>query len=200
MNSPARELPIIDFHNHVSVADISADRKYSDLCELWLASDPYKHRLMRICGIDEHYITGDAAPYERIGKFFEIFPYLVGNPVYDWSRMELSRIFGIDELPTKENARYVYDRCGEMLASDEYSNNAILSRFNIEYQSPVATLLDDLSLFDGNAVAPSLRGDELLSPSPEFKARLEKSTGVAVSDTDGYSPTSACLSFLYKAY
>ncbi len=182
----AREQPIIDFHNHVSVADISADRRYSDLCELWLVSDPYKHRLMRICGIDEHYITGDAAPYERIGKFFEIFPYLVGNPVYDWSRMELSRIFGIDELPTKENARYLYDMCGEMLSSDEYSNNAILSRFNIEYQSPVATLLDDLSLFDGNAVAPSLRGDELLSPSPEFKARLEKSTGIAVTDTDGY--------------
>ena len=182
----AKGLPIIDFHNHVSVSDIASDRKYNNLYELWLASDPYKHRLMRICGIDEHFITGEASSYEKIEKYCEIFPYLAGNPVYDWSRMELSRIFGIEELPTKENARYIYDKCREMLLSNEFSNNAILSRFNIEYQSPVATLLDDLSLFDGKTVAPSLRGDELLSPTIEFKAKLSEKTGIGVLDDDSY--------------
>ena len=182
----AKDLPIIDFHNHVSVADITSDRRFENLYELWLASDPYKHRLMRICGIDEHFITGVASPYEKFEKYCEIFPYLAGNPVYDWSRMELSRIFGIEELPTKENARYMYDKCREMLSSNEFSNNAILSRFNIEYQSPVATLLDDLSLFDGKNVAPSLRGDELLSPTPEFKARLSEKTGIEVCDDNSY--------------
>ena len=182
----ARDLPIIDFHNHVSVEDIANNRHFENLYELWLASDPYKHRLMRICGIDEHFITGDATPYEKIEKYCEVFPYLAGAPVYDWSRMELSRIFGIEALPTKENARYIYDKCGEMLASTEFTNNAILSRFHIEYQSPVATLLDDLSLFDGKAVAPSLRGDMLLAPTPEFEASLAKSTGVTVTDTESY--------------
>ena len=182
----AKDLPIIDFHNHVSVADIASDRRFENIYELWLASDPYKHRLMRICGIDEHFITGVASPYEKFEKYCEIFPYLAGNPVYDWSRMELSRIFGIEEFPTKENARYIYDKCGEMLLSSEFSNNAILSRFNIEYQSPVATLLDDLSLFDGKNVAPSLRGDELLSPTPEFKARLSEKTGIEVCDDNSY--------------
>ena len=182
----AKDLPIIDFHNHVSVADIASDRRFENLYELWLVSDPYKHRLMRICGVDEYFITGDAEPFEKFQKYCEIFPYLAGNPVYDWSRMELSRIFGIDELPTKENAQYLYDKCGEMLASREFSNNAILSRFHIEYQSPVATLLEDLSLFDGETVAPSLRGDELLSPTPEFKARLEKETGIVVTGTETY--------------
>ena len=182
----ARDLPIIDFHNHVSVADIASDRLFENLYELWLSSDPYKHRLMRICGIDEHFITGDAEPFEKFEKYCEVFPYLAGNPVYDWSRMELSRIFGIEELPTKENARYIYDKCREMLSSNEFSNNAILSRFNIEYQSPVATLLDDLSLFDGKTVAPSLRADELLSPTPEYKARLTKKTGIEVCDDDSY--------------
>jgi len=182
----AKKLPIIDFHNHVPVADIASDKKYNDLYELWLASDPYKHRLMRICGIDEHFITGGASAYEKFEKYCEVFPYLAGNPVYDWSRMELSHIFGIEEFPTKENARYIYDKCGEMLASSEFSNNAILSRFGIAYQSPVATLLDDLSLFDGKTVAPSLRGDELLSPAPEFKARLESETGIEVTDTESY--------------
>jgi len=118
----ARDLPIIDFHNHVSVADIASDRKYRDLCELWITSDPYKHRLMRICGVDEHFITGEASSYEKFEKYCEIFPYLAGNPVYDWSRMELSRIFGIEELPTKENARYIYDKCIRFLLDGRMSS------------------------------------------------------------------------------
>ena len=182
----ARDLPVIDFHNHVSVSDLANDRFFENIYELWIASDPYKHRMMRICGVEERLITGEASPYEKFEKYCEVFPYFAGNPVYDWSRMELSRVFGIEELPSKENAKYLYDQCGEMLASREFSNNAILSRFRIEYQSPVATLLDDLSVFDGKTVAPSLRGDELLAPKPEFLSQLGKTAGIAVSDSDSY--------------
>jgi len=182
----ARDLPIIDFHNHLSVADIAKNRVYGDITELWLATDPYKHRLMRICGVNEHYITGQASSKEKFEKFCEIFPMLAGNPVYDWSRMEFSGIFGIDTLPTKETAGYIYDKTKEMLASSEYSNNAILKRFHIEYQSPVAALMDDLSGFDGEQTAPSLRGDNLLAPTAELKAELKQATGREITDTASY--------------
>ncbi|MBQ9112557.1 MAG: glucuronate isomerase [Clostridia bacterium] len=182
----AKDLPVIDYHNHVSVADIACDRRFENLYELWLASDPYKHRLMRICGVEERFITGNAGSYEKFEKYCEIVPYLVGNPVYDWSKMELSRIFGIDELPTRENAKYIYDKCGEMLSSDEFSNNAILDRFNVEYQSPVASLLDDLSPFDGKKVAPSLRGDNLIEPAKEVITELSRKTETQITDTDSY--------------
>ena len=182
----AKELPIIDFHNHVSVADIAKDRRFENIYELWLASDPYKHRLMRICGIEEHFITGNASSYEKFEKYCTVFPYLAGNPAYDWSRMELSGVFGINELPTKENARYIYDKCGEMLSSGEFSNNALLCRFNVEYQSPVASLLDDLAPFNGKTVAPSLRGDNLLESSNELVAELSRVTGIQINDTDSY--------------
>ncbi len=172
----AKELPIVDFHNHICVADIAADRRFENLGQLWLAPDPYKHRLMRICGVDEHYITGDAEPWEKFEKYCEIFPYLAGNPVYDWSKMELSQIFGIDALPTKETARYIYDKAGEMLRSPEFSMGGILKKFNIAYQSPVANLMDDLSGFNGKDVAPSLRGDDLLDKDidmAQLEARLD---------------------------
>ena len=159
----AKNLPIIDFHNHVSVADIASDRQFENLTELWLVSDPYKHRLMRICGVPETFITGDAEPFEKFQKYCQIFPYLAGNPVYDWSRMELQQVFGIEKLPSAENARYLYDRAGELLKSSEYSHNGILGRFSIAYQSPVAQLGDSLENFDGKTVAPSLRGDSLLT-------------------------------------
>lgn len=172
----AQALPVIDFHNHISVADIAQNRRFENLTELWLTPDPYKHRLMRICGIDEHFITGNAEPFEKFQKYCEVFPYLAGNPVFDWSRMELERVFGITEMPSRETARCIYDKAGEMLSSDEFSNNRILGRFNIEYQSPVANLMDELSGFDGNAVAPSLRGDDLLEKDideAQLQARLD---------------------------
>lgn len=182
----AKDLPIIDFHNHLSVADMAADRQFENLTRLWLTSDPYKHRLMRICGVEEKYITGDATDYEKFEKYCEIFPLLAGNPVYDWSRMELSRIFGIDTLPTKETAREIYDRAGELLKTPEFSNNGILAKFNIAYQSPVATITDDLSGFNGKTVAPSLRGDNLLRPDAALKQALAERTGVAVTDMTSY--------------
>ena len=50
----AKDLPIVDFPNHLSVAEMAADRQLENLTRLWLTSDPYKHRLMRICGVEEH--------------------------------------------------------------------------------------------------------------------------------------------------
>ena len=159
----AKALPIIDFHNHVSVSDIAKNRKFDNITELWLASDPYKHRLMRICGVEEYFITGAADPYEKFKRYCQVFPYLAGNPVYDWSRMELQQTFGIDIIPNAENAQWIYDRIGELLASPEYSCCGILDRFGIAYQAPVAQLTDDLTDYDGKMVAPSLRGDNLLT-------------------------------------
>lgn len=181
----ARNKPIIDFHNHLSVADMAGDRRYKNITELWLTADPYKHRLMRICGVEEYFITGAASDKEKFKKFCEAFPLLAGNPVYDWSRMELSQVFEIRELPTKETADYLYDQIGEQLASPEFSTGGILKKFNMEYQSPVASLLDDLSDF-GAGVAPSLRGDNLLAPTEELKGKLQAAANVPVTDTESY--------------
>ena len=195
-----RELPIIDFHNHICVADIKADKKYDSITSLWLTPDPYKHRLMRICGVDEHFITGDATPYEKFKKYCEIFPYIAGNPVYDWSRMELSRVFDINDTPCKQNAKYIYDKANEMLASPEFSNNGIFSRFNVEYQSPVATLLEDLSDFDGKTVAPSLRADDLLAPTDELRFELSNKSGVAIYSEDSYIHAVCIMLDRFSAY
>ncbi len=182
----AKNLPIIDFHNHINVQDLKNDRVYKNLTELWVASDPYKHRLMRICGVEENLITGNASDYEKFEAFCAIFPLLAGNPVYDWSRMELKFLFDIDVAICKENAKWIFDKTSELLKGSDYTNNAILKRFNIEYQSPVAQILDDLSYFDGESVAPSLRGDNLLQPTPELKKGLAKATGKKVDTLEDY--------------
>lgn len=182
----AKSLPIIDFHNHISANDLSANRQFKTLTEIWITPDPYKHRLMRICGVDEYYITGKATDYEKFEKFSEIFHLLAGNPVYDWARMELSSVFGIQEELCKENAKIIYEKANEKLSQKEFFHNAILQRFNVEYHSPVATLLDDLTPFNGKGVAPSLRGDNLICPTAEFKSQLENATGLAANSDEEY--------------
>lgn len=182
----AKDLPIIDYHNHLSVDEIASDRRYGDLTELWLTPDPYKHRLMRICGVEEHFITGDADPAEKFKKFCAVFPYFAGNPVYDWARMELSRVFGIEEIPCKDNAKYIYDRANEMLASSEFSCNSILSRFNIAYQAPVALITEELTHFNGKTIVPSLRGDSLLFPTENMVAELKDLTDSEIYNRASY--------------
>ncbi|MBQ8893835.1 MAG: glucuronate isomerase [Clostridia bacterium] len=170
----AKDLPVIDFHNHLSVADIAKDRRYENLTELWLEPDPYKHRLMRICGVDEFYITGGADPDAKFEKFCEIFPDMAGTPVYDWSRMELDRYFGIRELPDKKTAKNIYKTAEKFLKKPKFSTVFLLKTNKIEHQSPVATLDQDLTPYLEVGVSPSLRGDNLLStePIPHLQQRL----------------------------
>ena len=77
-----KDLPIIDYHCHLSQKAISDNPLLDDLATLWLGADHYKWRVMRLCGVDEYYITGDAPIYDKFVKFCEIMPKLIGGPVY----------------------------------------------------------------------------------------------------------------------
>ena len=64
----ARNLPIIDYHCHLSAEDIADDRQFENLTDIWLEGDHYKWRAMRANGVDEKYITGDADPVLKFKK------------------------------------------------------------------------------------------------------------------------------------
>lgn len=186
-NEYAKDLPIIDYHNHLSIKDLYEDKQFSDIAELWLVCDPYKHRAMRMCGVDEEYITGHKSNKEKFLKWCEIFPRLVGNPLYHWSLAELERIFGIDLPPSKENAEKIWSASNECLGDKEFSARQILKKFNVEYAAPCAALTDDLSLFSfDSSVSPSLRGDDIIKPGKSLVSELERITGIRISCLDDY--------------
>ncbi|MBQ8440004.1 MAG: glucuronate isomerase [Clostridia bacterium] len=179
----AKDLPLIDFHNHLSVADLANDRRFENITELWVASDPYKHRAMRMCGVPEREITGDASPYEKFAAWCRVYPRLIGTPLYHWTQMELSLVFGISELPSEENTKKLWDEINALLKLPEYSTNQILKRFNVEYSAPCASILDDLSLFEKTEkVSPSLRGDDIIAPTKDFLQKLSALTGIEIKD------------------
>ena len=56
----AKELPIIDYHNHLSAKRIAENLPVKNITEAWLKEDHYKWRGMRANGINEIFITGTA--------------------------------------------------------------------------------------------------------------------------------------------
>ena len=101
----AKDLPIIDYHNHLSLDEIKINKRFTNVYDLWIKPDPYKHRAMRMCGVEEHYITGNASNEEKFIKWCETIPCLIGNPLYHWSLMELKIVFDISNMPDKKMHR-----------------------------------------------------------------------------------------------
>lgn len=166
----ATELPIVDFHNHLPIHDIAADRQFNNITQLWITGDPYKHRLMRMFGIPEKEITGNASDEAKFKHWAKILPFTLGNPLYHWSALELKRVFDIDELLNENNAEEVWQECNQKLQLAQFSAANITKQFKPEYLVTSDNLLDDISRhstasaqLDNVEIVPSLRGDDLLN-------------------------------------
>jgi len=94
----AENEPILDFHSHLSAADIAEDRRFRDLTEIWLEGDHYKWRAMRANGVAERYCTGDAPAYDKFVAWARTVPFALRNPLYHWTHLELKRYFAVDGL------------------------------------------------------------------------------------------------------
>ena len=179
--SHVRELPIIDYHCHLDINKIAADASFSDIGELWLSGDHYKWRAMRMCGVDEKYITGDASYKEKFLKYAEILPCLAGNPLYYWTHMELSQIFGIDEPLCAKNADSIYERANEVLQSTTVSS--LLKKFKVEYIATTDDPIDRLEkhgVHGDTLVAPTFRPDKIYSFDSEYIKKLGDAAGIDI--------------------
>ena len=111
----AKDMPIFDYHCHLSVEEIYNDKQFASITECWLGGDHYKWRLMREMGVDESYITGKKGDYEKFMKYAEVMPYAIGNPIYHWTHLELRRYFGIEDILSPSTAKDIFDKCNEKL-------------------------------------------------------------------------------------
>ena len=166
----ARDLPIIDYHCHLSPKDLAGNRRFKNLFEAWLEGDHYKWRAMRSNGISEEYCTGDADPYEKFLAFAKTVPHTVRNPLYHWTHLELRRYFGFEGLLNEESAPVVWEMANEQLNSGELDVTSILKRFRVEIicttDDPTDTLEYHETLKSSDYPAkifPAFRPDKVLS-------------------------------------
>ncbi|HUW19118.1 MAG TPA: glucuronate isomerase [Sedimentisphaerales bacterium] len=141
----AEKMPIYDYHCHLPADKIARDDRFDNLTQIWLHGDHYKWRAMRTNGIDERYCTGDASDYEKFEKWAETVPYTIRNPLYHWTHMELKNPFGIkNKLLNPHTAKEIYDRCSELLRTQEFSVRNILRKMNVKLLCTTEGPLDSL--------------------------------------------------------
>ena len=140
----AKEMPICDYHCHLNPKEIAEDKRYKNITEIWLGGDHYKWRTMRSFGIEEKYITGDATDYEKFEAFAKVMPYLIGNPMYHWSHLELKRYFGIEETLSQKTCKSIWDRCNEIINSEGFSARAMIKNSNVKYIGTTDDPIDNL--------------------------------------------------------
>lgn len=185
--SVAVSLPIVDYHNHLSLNDIISNKRYTNVYDVWIKPDPYKHRAMRISGIPEKYITGDASDIDKFKAWCCNFPNLIGNPLYIWSKMELKTVFGIEETPSKDNWKDIYDKANAFLSANEVTPEYFIKLFNVDSLCPCASLNDDVTPFIKNdKVSPSLRGDNIVAPTVDFIKSLGTVSDIKINTIHDY--------------
>ena len=192
----AKDLPIIDYHNHLPPAEISSNRKFENISKIWLAGDHYKWRAMRTLGIEEKFITGDATDYQKFEKWAYTLPYTLRNPLYHWSQMELSRYFGIDELLLPAQAEKMYSATSEKLQEEQFRARGLLEQMNVAVvcttDDPADTLEHHESYFIQNhsvKMYPAFRPDksfaiENINSYKTYLQRLGQAAGVEITSYD----------------
>ena len=194
----AKEMPIIDYHNHLIPEQIANDINFENLTQVWLYGDHYKWRAMRSNGIDEKYCTGDATDYEKFEQWAATVPYTLRNPLYHWTHLELQRYFDVDIILSPDTAREIYDLCSAKLKTPEYSVRNLLRKMNVKVLCTTDDPTDSLEHHqkikaDGFEikVLPAFRPDKAMNVDDvaSFNAyvnKLQEVSNILIANWDDY--------------
>ncbi len=191
------DLPVVDPHNHIDLAEVVENEHWSDIWEVEGATDHYVWQLMRKRGVPEEKITGDAANREKWNALAEVFPDLAGNPTYEWVHLDLKRRFGIDETISAETADEIWAETKEQLGSDEMRPQQVLRDMDVEVlcssDDPTSRLEYHERAEDeveGVDVRPTWRPDRAMKIEndawTDFVAELDDVTESAPVDLGGF--------------
>ena len=192
----AKELPIIDYHSHLSPKQIADDICFENITQAWLYGDHYKWRAMRTNGINEKYCTGNAGDFEKFEQWAATVPYTLRNPLYHWTHLELQRYFGIDTILNTGSAKAIYDEASAKLQTAEYSVRNLLRKMNVKVLCTTDDPTDSLEHHqkikaDGFEIKilPAFRPDKAMNVDDvaAFNAYVDKVQQVADVSVSSYA-------------
>ncbi len=197
----AKRMPIFDYHCHLDPKEIYDDHAYNNLTEVWLNGDHYKWRAMRMGGVDEKYITGNADDYEKFLAWAKTVPYIIGNPLYHWTHLELRTYFDIDEPLNAHSAQDIWHKANAMLGRDDFGVRGLIKRSNVKVICTTDDPTDDLVYHKGlkgqiqARVLPTFRPDKFVDINkPAFIPFVEKLEAASGTKLDTYDKLLEALS------
>ncbi|NOU61315.1 glucuronate isomerase [Marinifilum caeruleilacunae] len=129
----AADLPIIDYHCHISPQEIAEDKQFENITQIWLYGDHYKWRAMRTNGIKEEGITGSSSSdQDKFENWAKTVPYTMRNPLYHWTHLELKKPFGIEKILSPETSDEIWELCNQQLNTPEFSCKSLIRKANVE--------------------------------------------------------------------
>lgn len=194
----AKNMPIFDYHCHLSPEEIAKDKSFKNITELWLDGDHYKWRAMRSNGISEKYITGDASDYEKFKAWAKTIPYCIGNPLYHWSHLELKRYFDIDLIINENTADEIWEKTNLILKERALTAKKLIKMSNVKALCTTDDAIDTLEYhkeirddkeFDVK-VMPTLRPDKGINIQNDtfipWVKSLSKVSGIKINSYDEF--------------
>ena len=190
----AKDLPIIDYHCHLSPELIADNHRFRSITEIWLEGDHYKWRAMRANGVNERYCTGNASDWEKFEAWARTVPETLCNPLFHWTAMELKRPFGITKPLNGSTAKEIFEDANRQLQTGDLTTQSILKQFKVTVACTTDDPADTLDAHKKLAqrqnpdtrVYPTWRPDRALAVSDpatwnEWIGRLEKTSGISIS-------------------
>jgi glucuronate isomerase len=164
-----KDLPIIDLHSHIDIAEILRNKPAKDIWEAEAATDHYVWELMRRSGVDEEKITGKTTNRQKWNALAEIFPHFGGNPTYEWIHLDLRRRFGIPELISKQTADAIWEKTSALLEDESMTPQNLLKYMRIELMCTTDDPTSNLKYhkrakeeFDKPLILPTWRPDKIM--------------------------------------
>jgi len=192
----AKDLPIIDYHNHLPPDQVAANKQFDNITAIWLQGDHYKWRAMRANGIDENFITGTASDQDKFRAWAKTVPYTVRNPLYHWTHLELQRYFDIHDLLTEKNADEIYEAASAKLQQPDFAVDGLLNKMNVEVICTTDDPIDSLEHHQAYAkigkklkMFPAFRPDKAMSPEniESFNQYIDKLAQVSDQEINSYT-------------
>ncbi len=191
----AKQQQIFDYHCHLPVEEIAANKNFSNMTEIWLNGDHYKWRAMRANGIPEEFITGSASDRDKFYAWAKTVPRTLRNPLYHWTHLELKNPFGITgTLLDSNSADSIYSHCNELLKKSEFSTCGLLKQANVKVvcttDDPVDSLKHHQKIATGDfcsaKVLPTFRPDKTMAVEApesynEYLTALEQAADKSIS-------------------
>ncbi|MDY3280229.1 MAG: glucuronate isomerase [Eubacteriales bacterium] len=170
----AKQMPIIDYHCHLSPREIAENVRFENITQLMLGGDHYKWRAMLSWGVDESLIRGDGDPKEKFIAFADTLAHAVGNPLYHWTHLELKRVFGVDAPLTPQSAPEIYDYATSLLQQEDFRAQALIDKFNVDYLCTTDDPADDLAYHKAVAAEGSMKARVLPAFRPDKAVNVDK--------------------------
>lgn len=194
----AKDMPIIDYHNHLPPNEVAEDKNFENITKVWLNGDHYKWRAMRVNGVEEAYITGEKSDWEKFRAWAATVPYTLRNPLYHWTHLELQRYFDVQEILNADSAKRIYDETSAKLQTKDFTVRGLLEKMNVKLICTTDDPVDNLQYHqqiekDGWSVKvlPAFRPDKAMNVDDvntfnNYLTGLEKAADVSISTYNDY--------------